>query len=96
MKVKVWNYGQYSSDNYGVHTMGFTDAYGNDYYFSYRTLVAFRTKGNLYVRENVWGTTTGKHLNWIDGGDKKNRLSKEDFENMMNNLLGVRSVELVA
>ena len=64
--VKKWNYGNYSSNNYGSHTQGFTDSYNNDYYFSYNTLVAFRSnKTGLVVIENYWSTTTGKHLNWI-------------------------------
>ena len=33
-----------------------------------------------YVIQNLWSTTTGKHLNWIDGGSKKDRLTKEAFE----------------
>jgi len=34
----------------------------------------------IAVRENQWWPTTGKHLNWIDGGDQKERLSKEEFD----------------
>jgi hypothetical protein len=32
------------------------------------------------VGENVWGPTTGKHLNLVDGGDKDSRLGQEEFE----------------
>ena len=42
------------------------------YYKSYNTIVDFQYKnnvGSLVVCHNHWGTTTGKHLNWIDGGD---------------------------
>ncbi len=78
-QVNFRNYGSYSSNNYGVHTLCFTDAKGNEFYFSYETLVAFKHKGILYVRENIWGTTTGKHLNWIDGGCKEDRLSHDEF-----------------
>lgn len=79
-QVNFFNYGNYSSDNYGVHSLAFEDSKGNTFYFSYKTLVAFKTKeGKLFVIKNYWGATTGKHLNWIDGGDKKARLSKEDF-----------------
>lgn len=40
-------------------------------WFSYRTVVAFSTpETGLVVRENDWKGTTGKHLNWIDGGNK--------------------------
>jgi len=49
-------------------------------YFSYKTLVAFHTpESGLIVRENDWSTTTGKHLNYIDGGNKKNRVSASKF-----------------
>ena len=76
-------YGRYASSNYGAHALVFTDGDGRNFYFSYRTLVAFTGPRGLTVRENDWGPTTGKHLNWIDGGDKdakKRRLSGEDFE----------------
>lgn len=40
-------------------------------WFSYATPVAFSTPQiGLVVRENVWGPTTGRHLNAIDGGEK--------------------------
>lgn len=81
MKAKFWNYGIYSSDNYGAHTLAFEDAKGNRFYYSYKTLVAFAPVGEkMYVLQNYWNTTTGKHLNWIDGGDKKNRLTYEEFD----------------
>lgn len=49
-------------------------------WFSYKTPVAFWTEETgIVVCENVWGTTTGKHLNAIDGGDKKSRLSRSAY-----------------
>lgn len=45
--------------------------------FSYKTLVAFRYAGELVIHENIWGKTTGKHLNLI--GDKKFRVSCQEF-----------------
>jgi hypothetical protein len=82
------NYGNYISSNYGCHSLCFTDAEGNDYYYSYQTLVAFRKfPGGLVVHENDWSSTTGKHLNWIDGGTpeaKKNRLSRDNFKQAYN------------
>ena len=41
-----------------------------DFYFSYSTCVAVRCSLGLVVSQNVWSTTTGKHLNKIDGGSK--------------------------
>ena len=56
----------------GTAGVAFTDENsGFIYYFSYDTLVAFHhTNSGLVVRENIWGNTTGRHLNDIDGGAK--------------------------
>lgn len=83
------NYGRYSSGNYGAHTMLFTDSAGRDFYFSYQTLVAFRIRGRLVVRRNIWGPTTGKHLNWIDEGSlvtQAKRVSESEFEALFKTL----------
>ena len=86
MQIRKWNYGNYSSDNYGSHTQAFRDNYGNNYYFSYNTLVAVETnEGEEIIHENIWGTTTGKHLNWINP-DHSTRLSREDFNATINKL----------
>jgi hypothetical protein len=83
------SYGQYTSGNYGANAMMFTDTAGNDFYFSYRTLVAVRVPGKgLIVHENDWGPTTGKHLNWIDGGDKTSRVSGAVFSATVASWLG--------
>lgn len=56
---------------------------GVDFYFSYRTCVAFRgSNGRMVVRENEWGPTTGKHLNWIDE-DKSTRVDGATFQRML-------------
>lgn len=52
--------------------------------FSYQTCIAFRgenSRGEFKseVCENVWGPTTGKHLNYVDGGAKSIRLDREAF-----------------
>lgn len=91
-KVNYFNYGNYSSSNYGVHTLAFMDAEGNTFYFSYDTLIAFKTNGGLFVRKNEWGQTTGKHLNWIDGGNKQARLSEEDFKKAYNDAFDKETV----
>tara|TARA_R110000824_G_C14876886_1_gene642920 strand:+ start:212 stop:604 length:393 start_codon:yes stop_codon:yes gene_type:complete len=54
-------------------------------WFSYTTPVAFQVLGGSErnrrcVRVNDWGPTTGKHLNEIDNGDKKSRISGLAFE----------------
>lgn len=56
-------------------------------WFSYETIVAFRTpQTGLVVCENVWGMTTGKHLNWIDD-DKSIRVPREEFLDKLNNIV---------
>ena len=79
LKDVSWlNYGEYSSDNYGVNSLCFTDEVGR-YWFSYKTLVAFRINGEFHILKNYWSTTTGKHLNWIDS-DKSRREDQEAFD----------------
>jgi len=83
------NYGHYKRDNYGAHTLCFTDSNGNQFYYSYKTLVAFRAgSGSLVIRENVWGPTTGKHLNWIHP-DKNLRVNSEVFQQKYAEAFGV-------
>jgi len=59
-------------------------------WFSYKTPIAYRDDvDGLVVSENYWGVTTGKHLNWVDGGDKeakKKRKKSTDFEMMYHNM----------
>ena len=82
----ISNYGDYSSSNYGAHSLKVS--FDNlDLYYSYETVIAFNFNHNLVVSENCWGSTTGKHLNWIDGGDKKNRTPREKFENELKEVL---------
>ena len=79
-------YGNYSSDNYGANCLKF---YIGDVvvYFSYKTPVAFAVNGKLTVRVNDWQQTTGKHLNWIDGGDKKSRIDGAEFEKRLSAII---------
>lgn len=84
---EISNYGNYSSDNYGAHSLR-VDIGGLVLYFSYRTVIAFRAPGHsLVVSQNDWGPTTGKHLNWIDNGHTKDRLPREQFESRLSAVL---------
>lgn len=85
MTISKKSYGEYSSDNYGAHTV-VIEVNGVEVYFSYKTVVAFRGPKGLRVIQNQWGPTTGKHLNWIDGGDKKGRLTAEQFQKEFSEL----------
>lgn len=55
-------------------------------FFSYETVVGFSTlETGVCVSENLWGTTTGRHLNLIS--EKRNRLPREEFLNKLNNIV---------
>lgn len=45
-------------------------------WYSYQTPVAFALNGKRTVRENQWSTTTGRHLNAIDGGSVEARAAR--------------------
>ncbi len=55
------------------------------YWFSYSTCVAvsFHDGRGPIVRVNEWGPTTGKHLNYIDGG-KGTRVDRETFATVLS------------
>lgn len=57
-------------------------------WWSYDTLVAFRVHDaeKPTVCENRWGSTTGEHLDAIDGGDKAGRLTREAFTDELTHL----------
>lgn len=77
----ISNYGNYSSSNYGAHCL-VVSMLNVDVYFSYKTPVAFRAPEiGMVIRENCWGNTTGKHLNWINS-DKSVRVSGAEFEKL--------------
>lgn len=91
-------YGDYSSSNYGAHCMRVdiprsrANKHGITLYYSYNTCVAFRGFINndqygLFVIKNYWGSTTGKHLNMIDGGRKEKRLDNATFEKLFKKAL---------
>ena len=86
MEISKGNYGEYSSNNYGAHTQQI-DIGNLQLWFSYNTVVAFAGENGRKVSQNVWGTTTGKHLNWIDGGNKSVRLPSEEFDRQLAQLL---------
>lgn len=85
-QIKKWNYGEYASSNYGAHCIAVTIG-TLDLYFSYDTVVAFQEDGQGFrISENDWGSTTGKHLNWINP-NKKLRLDYKAFNKELADLL---------
>ena len=87
MKVNYRCYYNYKSSNYGNHALVFTDPTGDEYYFSYGTLVAFTHAGKRFTRVNDWSNTTGKHLNAIEP-DHKKRLTGDNFTKLYQALKG--------
>lgn len=81
MLPTVSTYGNYSSANYGAHALRFDTPRGS-VWFSYHTPVAFRVNGAIVCRQNDWGPTTGKHLNWIEP-NKAKRISGAEFERQL-------------
>ena len=85
-EIKRFNYGHYSSRNYGYHTLAI-DIGVVEIWFSYDTVVAFRSpKTGFHITQNCWGPTTGKHLNWINE-DKSIREDGETFDKNLSKLL---------
>ena len=82
----IGSYGEYKTHNYGVNCQ-YMDLGPLTLYFSYKTIVAFTHNGVRTVCENCWGNTTGKHLNWLDGRDHKNRLSRDEFNKKLDEVL---------
>ena len=81
--IKIWNYGEYSNDNYGsCRAVSIGDI---TLYFSYNTIVAFSIGYKLTISENVWSNTTGKHLNFINP-NKSIRTPYEEFKKKLENL----------
>lgn len=85
VEVSKWNYSNYSSGNYGAHTIAVSVG-RLTLFFSYNTVVAFKDGFNFVISENVWSRTTGKHLNWIDD-DKSQRIPHFEFEKKLEEVL---------
>ena len=83
---EIKTYGEYKTHNYGVNCL-YVEMGPVNLYYSYKTIVAFTHKGVRTVCENCWGNTTGKHLNWLDGRDHKNRLQRDEFNKKLDEVL---------
>lgn len=90
-KIIKRSYGNYSSSNYGAHSLVLRIG-RLSLYFSYDTVIGFGDGLDEYFSENVWGTTTGKHLNWLCS-DKKKRLPHAEFEAKLQETLEKYNLE---
>ena len=76
----LWSYGRWGN---GRNCMAMRDSAGNEFYFSYQTMVAFRSaiSREIICIKNYWRTTTGKHLNMIEPRKDK-RVDRETFDKL--------------
>ena len=57
--------------------------------FSYTTVVGFHVLGAGWtVHENIWTTTTNRHLNYLDQGRKGGRVDADTFARALADTLG--------
>jgi len=62
------------------NSLQFFDADGNVFWFSYKTLIAFKPiNGSIVCMQNYWKTTTGTHIKEIQP-DKSKRVTQETFD----------------
>ena len=87
---KFGSYGEYKDTEGNIRALVFSIG-PMDIFYSYTTPVAFQSACHeLTVRENDWGPTTGKHLNWIDGGcraAKIQRIPGDEFEQRLGQIM---------
>ena len=56
-----------------------------DLWYSYKTVIAFRTPATgLVVSENLWGPTTGKHINAIS---RDHRTPRTEFQARLDEVM---------
>lgn len=77
--LEVWKYCENSGNNIAVRIKNVS------VYFSYKTVVAIKVDDELFISDNVFSTTTGKHINAISP-DKSIRISRDRFEEMLEGL----------
>jgi hypothetical protein len=83
---RISSYGQYDSDNYGVNSLQVQfDSF--TLFYSYQTIIAYKDNQDGFVMcKNSWGTTTGKHMNWLDE-DHSKRIDGNLFEQKLKDML---------
>ena len=87
MRVKLFHPTSRNTQLVGV---SFKDDNNNwfELYFSYTTIITFHEQGHkMVVSQNVWSSTTGRHLNEIDGGGKEDRVDNNTFQEQLDEAL---------
>ena len=62
-------------------------------YFSYETIIAYTHKNITVFCENVWSSTTSKHLNRIPGNREHNTLPYAAFTESLDRVLRYYGLE---
>lgn len=89
VNVKVSSYMNYEHrQNYGTHSL-MVEIGDCRIYFSYQTVIVFYDGNKMYVSENIWGNTTGKHLREIEP-DKRVWILRDEFEQLLNSFIDKR------
>ena len=95
MKITLPTWDTYCENTTGKNALVFNIGDSLRVWYSYKTPIAFKYNGGgIVVRVNDWRQTTGKHLNAIDGGDKKSRVPGADFEHAIAQCLEGLNLEL--
>lgn len=91
----VRSYGHYQGQNYGVNALHVTIG-DLELFYSYDTIIAFACHavdgGQVVVCQNLYSTTTGKHLNAICT-NKKTRLPHEAFMAQLRSALAAHGFD---
>ena len=62
-------------------------------FFSYKSLIAVKSPDGLLIHENIWGTTTGRHLHKINS-DTSKRINKDDFLKQVQEIWGRYKIDV--
>ena len=65
------------------------EAPGLKVYYSYQTPVAYEIGGEMVMRVNDWSSTTNKHMSWIGGVARDDRIPGWRFEEKLAEVLDV-------
>lgn len=87
MEIKLITHNHIASNFYEVKFESLT------IWFSYSTPIAFESYGQKFVSENVWGTTTGKHINLVSR-DKKIRMDYQAFQLRLNHNFNLHTLDM--
>lgn len=82
--LEVGTYYDKYSDNYGVNAI-FIKIDNLVLYFSYRTLVGVKVEDYKIACQNIWGNTTGKHINLL----KEKGFSQYDRDRFLSHVQSI-------